>query len=507
MKRTIGLAALAMFTAAAGAQCPPPAPGADPAVPDVILLRVWPYANPQAVLTQIEQAFPGIEVVDAIEVMQTYKLIAPPGTSECDIAIQLFNSLVDEDGTHNPNRPLAWAELDYAAAPGEGKTGTIYIRGLPNAANAYQTQFAVNQLGLPAAHSFATGAGVAVAVLDTGIDATHPALAGKVNPGFNFITNSTDTSDVARGADSDADGVPDEMVGHGTFVAGLISLTAPDAKLLPVVVLDSDGRGELFTIAKGIHYAIDRGVEVINMSLGSTYKGDVIEDAIDRAEEEYGIVVVSAAGSLTPENLAENPATSDGFGVAAVDAQDRKGDFSKYHVELFLSAPGANRHMTGGPGGYDPAFSVYSTLPGSDYGIWEGTSFATPFVSAAAALLRSQHPEWDYFPPLCDDDDPQTPEQFVECIETRLADTAVNIDSLNPGYAGRLGEGRLNIAGAVGTLSAPTPGDLDNDGDVDLGDLSLILADYGEVHSSADLNANGVVDLADLAILFGAFGQ
>ncbi|MFQ5473479.1 MAG: S8 family serine peptidase, partial [Dehalococcoidia bacterium] len=316
---------------------------------------------------------------------------------------------------------------------------------------------------------------------------------GLVLPGFNFLTMTTNTDDVGDGLDNDADALVDEAVGHGTFIAGLIHLIAPEARILPVVVLDSDGFGEVFDIALGIYYAIDHGVEVINLSLGSSGESSAVHDAVSEARR-LGIVVVSAAGNDNRREPVRHPASSgDNIGVAATDENDIRASFSNYSSNLFLSAPGTS--VTFGGGQFDPNHSILSTIPGGEFAVWEGTSMSTAFVSGAAALIRAQHPEW------------QSQSDTVQSIEILLASTAINIDLLNPGFVGELGFGRLDIGAAV-ALGPPQPkiADLDGDGDVDLADLAQILVDFGAVHSSADINADGQVGLTDLAILLLHFG-
>src|SRR5262249_34715453 len=155
----------------------------------------------------------------------------------------------------------------------EGQTGSIYVRHnpLPNSPIQFDNQYFTTLLGMPSAQQSSRGAGVMVAVLDTGVDASHETLTGHVlTNGYNFVTNSTVTTDAGDQIDNDGDQLVDEMTGHGTYVAGLIALTAPDAKILPVVVLDSEGNGDAFGVAQGMFYALDAGADVLNMSLGST---------------------------------------------------------------------------------------------------------------------------------------------------------------------------------------------------------------------------------------------
>ncbi|MEP0846475.1 MAG: S8 family serine peptidase [Phycisphaerae bacterium] len=502
--------AFAFIAPPSGAQCPPTPPGEDPFLADQVMVRVAWYSTIDDALALIRQSWPEVVVTDAIESRGWYMLGTASG-EQCLVEADLLANFV------NPNpqvpdaaRPLAWAELNYEGQPGEGKTGTIYIGtgGSAQAAMQYGGQFAVELLGIDAAHSTSRGAGVQVAVLDTGVDGTHPALAGRVLPGVSFITGSRSTGDMGDGSDNDGDGLIDEMTGHGTFVSGLITLVAPDAAILPVVVLDSDGVGDAFTIAKGVYYAIDSGADVINMSLGSTYNCEIVEVAVSEAVAT-GLVAVAAAGNLGQE-LEEFPAARDSIGVAALDDQDVKADFSNYNDRLFISAPGDSVPLNGGPGGYDPDRSVFGPVPGAEYAAWKGTSFATAFVSGGAALVRAQHPDWNagtvFSGPLCPGaTDP--PGSIQEAVEQLLECSAVDVYDVNPQYeAGQLlGVGRIDIGAAVAL--GPIPGDLDGDNSVGLADLSALLSDFGRSGAYAgDIDGDGYVGIADLSILLSYFG-
>ncbi len=401
-------------------------------------------------------------------------------------------------GAYVMSGALTWGELLYAGEASEGKTGGAWVASLEGG-GFFNNQYAGEAINLDAAHENADGTGAVVAVIDTGVDSTHPGLAGLVLPGgYNFVENSTNTLDLADGRDNDDDGLVDEMWGHGTFVAGLIAYTAPGAKILPIVALNSDGVGDGFGVAKAIFFAIDQGVEVINLSLGSTYDSAAIELAMEAAISR-GVVPVAAGGNQNQGegDFEEFPAAkSDGFGVAAVDVNDVKAPFSNYNDKFLISAPGDSRPDAAFPDGFDPAASIYSMLPGGGYGVWEGTSFSTAFVSGAAAVIRSQHPEW------------QPTELTYNLIESTLALTATDIYGQNPQYEDdeELGAGRLDL-GAAASLGGPAPtlGDLNGDGSVDSSDLAGLLGAWGETHSSADLNGDGQVGAGDLAILLGAW--
>ena len=472
----------------------------DPPVPGLVIMRVQVGESIEAAIAYMEPMLPAVTftvVDDALASRRVYLLGFTPAAlgPQVEIMLDMLDTLDPDD----PANPIDYGERLYANHDPEGNSGSIWFQSI-SGIDQFSNQYVETMLGLGPAQVRSTGQGVVVAVIDTGIDATHPLLADVIAPGgFNFVSDSTDTSDVGDGIDNDGDKHVDESVGHGTFVASLIHLTAPDATLLPVVVLNSDGIGDAWRLTRGIYHAIDRGVEVINLSLGSTYSSDAVRDAIKDARN-LGIFVPVAGGNLEPSDpgpIEENPATqSNMLGVAAVDSLGSlKADFSNYDSKFFISAPGASVADAGAPDGFDPSLSIYGAVPGGNYGIWQGTSFATAFVSGAAALVRAQHPEWHA---------DETTWQLVEAV---LEGTAVNIDAQNPDFAGQLGAGRLDIAAAT-TLGpiAPTLGDLDNNGTVGILDMLTLFEAWGQVHSSADLDGDGVVGITDFLILLANWG-
>jgi subtilisin family serine protease len=203
----------------------------------------------------------------------------------------------------NHARLVEYAEPNSVADAPAGERFHYWPSGGPTCAGAdptaYLNQRAAVQLGLSTVHAHATGAGVTIAILDTGVDATNPALAPRIAAGgYDYVDDDNTPAEVRTGADLDGDGRADEGYGHGTFVAGIAALVAPGARILPERVLDPEGRGNVFTVAEAVFDAVTHGAAVINMSFGTTADIDsaVLDDAIKEANKA-GVVVVAAAGN------------------------------------------------------------------------------------------------------------------------------------------------------------------------------------------------------------------
>lgn len=307
---------------------------------------------------------------------------------------------------------IPWADAGLHAPTAQ--TQSFFVRiGI----QYYYGQYAFEVLRLNDVDPHATGDGIMVAVLDTGVWADHQQLDGHVEGGYNFIDESDDTSDAADGIDSDGDGDVDEFAGHGTYLAGLIAAVAPDALILPVTVLDSDGVGTESSIASGIYYAIAKEVDVINLSIATSDDFSDIAQAVADAQDAGILVVASVANDNQPYEV--YPAAYPGvIAVAATDVNDHKSSFSGYGSYVAISAPGTN---------------VVGPIPDDDYGLASGSSAAAAFVSGAAALML-------------EDATTNDPATFVNEV---LGASAVDIDAENPGYTGLLGAGRLDVAAAI----------------------------------------------------------
>jgi type VII secretion-associated serine protease mycosin len=237
-------------------------------------------------------------------------------------------------------------------------------------------QWQVDLLQGQKAWRVSTGGGVIVAVIDSGVSADHPDLAGQVLPGIDLV-------------DEGGDGTAD-AVGHGTTVAGLIAGRsddgegvlglAPDAKILPVRVLDAENKyNDAKVVAQGVVWAVDHGATVVNLSLGGGLPSPALAEAIDYAFAR-DVVVVACVGNVLPNGPTSvwHPASEPG--VLAVTALTPKGDLwrrSLSGASTVLAAPGSD--LVGArPGGYQRV---------------QGTSFASPLVAASAALIRSHWPQ------------------------------------------------------------------------------------------------------------------
>jgi type VII secretion-associated serine protease mycosin len=241
-------------------------------------------------------------------------------------------------------------------------TAMIILFGPTNMAMAAIDQWHLAFLRADDANAISQGEGVVVAVIDTGVDGTHPDLAGTLVPGFDFDAGS-------------GDGTKD-LIGHGTGMAGLIVAhgqvrgIAPKAKVMPLKAKRSD------TLPLAIDWAADHGAAVINISQSGP-ASTPLKAAVDRALAA-GVVVVAGAGNVPNDRSVTYPAAYEG--VIAVGAVGRTGQRAAISItgpELVLAAPGED---------------IITTAPFGEYGPGEGTSDATALVSGIAALVKAKFP-------------------------------------------------------------------------------------------------------------------
>ena len=273
-------------------------------------------------------------------------------------------------------------------------------------------QWGLLKIGAPSAWDVSQGSSVKVAVIDTGVDLSHPDLAGRLD--------ATNDFDFVNG-----DWVAQDDNGHGTHVAGIIGATLNNGggvagvanlcTILPLKVMGSDGAGSSSNVAAAIRWAADHGAEVINLSLGATTGSLAVEAAVQYAVS-LDCVVVAAAGNEGGTAVYYPAAGANVIGVGSTDPHDLRSSFSNYGPGVDISAPGS---------------SIYSTLPGGSYGYMSGTSMATPQVAGVAALIRAKNPTWTR-----------------TMVERQLLGTAVDLGDV--GRDDYLGYGRVRADLAVG---------------------------------------------------------
>lgn len=204
---------------------------------------------------------------------------------------------------------------------------------------------------------------VIVAVIDTGVDYTHAFLKDRMVQGYDFVANDTDPMDVHF---------------HGTHIAGIIADTTPsNVKIMPIRVLNEEGSGYDSDVAQGIHFAVDNGANIINMSFIGEGFSQYLSDAIEYALSKNVLVVVSSGNDGS--NTANYYPASDKkvIVVSATDQNDNVASFSNTGDSIDISAPGVG---------------IVSSIPGESFASYSGTSMAAPFVSGVAAMLKLEAP-------------------------------------------------------------------------------------------------------------------
>jgi subtilisin family serine protease len=258
-------------------------------------------------------------------------------------------------------------------------------------------------------------------------------LLAKVSSGNDYVDDDNLSQDEPGGA----------AFGHGTFIAGIVRLTAPDAQIIAYRVLDTSGGGNGFYIANAIIEAVEDSCNVINLSFVMNGVHPTVVKALQYARLN-DVVVVAAAGN--DSSLVDKFPASSAYtiSVTAVDSFGLKADFSNYSPTVKLVAPGTG---------------IYASYPGNQYARWDGTSFAAPFVSGQAALLFALNPDASW-----------------NNINNAICSLAVNIDSLNPGYEGLLGFGLIDPLATVQQSGSYVCGDINNDGTAtNVEDLNFIV--------------------------------
>lgn len=395
---------------------------------------------------------------------------------------------------------LVWSENNFVVENVGGQTGSLWVSGLGMNNEQFTSQYAREMLGLDQAHQRSTGRGVLVAVVDTGIDDTHEALGDRVSPdGLNLVTGYPSPHD-----DNSSDPTAINLMrGHGTFVAGLISLVAPEAGLLPIRVLDSEGQGSTAIAASGIVEAVERGAHIITLAFGTPNQSLILNEAIQYANEA-GVIVFAAAGNGGELGCFYPASNSSVMNIAASNHRDEFEPTSNWCDGVDVLAPGSVHVVLGT---VDDRRSVIGPVPGdageSEYRAGRGTSFSVGFAAGVAALMRAQHPEW--------------PAAGMEPSDMPATIAALMGSISNYQVIGLPGEGgvRPRVSASIATEfgpDAPSPGDLNGDGCINAADLGLVLAAFGGRPQSpalhlADLDGDFRIGPADLGLLLARWSS
>ena len=325
------------------------------------------------------------------------------------------NTAETEQPVRLPGIHAAGAVHPAGAPTAPGSLSSTLVRYYDSfASSAYVNQPATGVINMDLAHTLATGAGT-VATIDTGADFTHTVLLGSLTWGWDFVNGlplgqeqadvnqettpildqettpilDQETTPILDGGtavilqqettpilDQETTPILDckkyPAYGHGTMVAGLIHLVAPEAKIMPLRAFGADGSASISQIVQAIYFAVDRGVNVINMSFSVRQDSPTLKAALDYAVSK-GIVCVASAGNDGQAIQVWPAAYSDVIGVASTNNQKIRSLFSNYGDSLVrVAAPGE---------------AVITTYPRGHYAQVWGTSFSAPLVSGGASLL------------------------------------------------------------------------------------------------------------------------
>ena len=264
----------------------------------------------------------------------------------------------------HPNYIIDLPEVDQISESFPDQNNPVYVSGVSPMSYYEQTEG-----GADSANMLATGSDVVVGIIDNGVDFSHPLFdSAFADSGYDFVDSDGDPSEEAG-----------DLLGHGTFVTGLVKLVAPGCQLIPYRAFDEDGIGSCYSVVQAIYQAISDSVDIINLSFSTTTSYSSIEDAVTAAYQAGIAMVASSGNSNSPYPI--YPAAYTGvIAVSAVDTLEYKADFSNYGDYVDVCAPGVQ---------------VYSSLAGDyDWGTWNGTSFSAPQVGGICALILDLKPDY-----------------------------------------------------------------------------------------------------------------
>ncbi|MFN3428618.1 MAG: S8 family serine peptidase [Candidatus Sericytochromatia bacterium] len=408
----------------------PPSTGAEaPTVPGELVVRFQPGTS-EAAKAELRQRLGATGVASVMADGERWKL--------ADAAVDGAIATLQADDRIKLAQRNGLRRLNVIQSPAVAPPGFSVLQAATSDPESAK-QWHLQRVKFPAAWAKSRGRGITVAVIDSGVDPNHPDLKANLLPMIDEVV-AMGEKDILNGTNyNERDGH-----GHGTHVCGLVgalannaigvSGAAPEVKILPVKVTNANGDAGDAAITKGITDAVDKGAQVINLSIGGPEPSPILLEALNYAFQKNVAVVIASGNDSRAVNY---PAAYDGvLSVGAITEENKVARYSSHGERLVMVAPGG-----GGPGGTEGRM-MFSTTPTydcnitlferktKDYGYMAGTSMAAPLVTAAAALLLALEPG---LPPAQ--------------IRTRLAATAD--DGGDAGFDEFFGYGVLNAQSAV----------------------------------------------------------
>lgn len=391
--------------------------------PNTLIIEI----NPACIIDSIIYDYQGI-VIDTLYDSYTY-LVEFPGAYNLAMITELIMNHPCVYYVH-PDYLMSIPEVHQMSTSFPDESMPTYMQGV--SPEPFYDQITSLSLGIDSAQLLANGEEVIVAVLDNGLDLSHPLFETRIDENsYDFIDD-----------DFYPDEEPGEIEGHGSFVSGIIALVAPECKLMPLRIFDGDGVTSSFVVVEAIYWAINNNADIINMSFGSYTPNDAIEQAI-RDAYNAGITVVSSVGNDSVMQAIYPAAYDEVIAVSAIDTLEEIAGFSNGGSYIDVTAPGVN---------------LYSVLSGTcEWGTWSGTSFSAPYVTGACALMLNRNPDLL----------PLALKQTVQLT----ARTELNSGSVDPPDM-YYGYGCIDVYNSVLTWAK---GDVDNSGDINVSDLTLLV--------------------------------
>jgi thermitase len=275
---------------------------------------------------------------------------------------------------------VEFVEFDSLVTTQFAPNDTYYATAYPSSHNGNIAQWGPSAVSAPAAWDITQGdPSTVIAIVDTGVDDTHPDLAEKIVGEYSLTGKVKD----GFGHGTHCAGIAAASTNNSTGVAGM----CPNCKILSVKVLDDNGSGYMSDVADGITYAADHGASVISLSLGGSARSETLRAALDYAVN-HNALPVCAMGNSSATSAAEPAYWGSCLSVVAADSNGNKASFSNYGIRADVSAPGVGILST------LPTYSSYLSNHGykPNYDALSGTSMATPMVAGTAGLVRSRNP-------------------------------------------------------------------------------------------------------------------